>query len=70
MTAPIGIPHDHPQAEMDAPAWDESRLLAHLLSHHDLLIGPVGKTTVALAAIHAAEHPVQTGIKPGYENER
>jgi len=48
---------------MDAPGWPGmNELLAHLYDQHGLLISPAGKTLVSLAAIHAAEHPVQAGI--------
>jgi len=62
MTGPV-IVHKHPPAEMDAPGWPGmNELLAHLYDQHGLLISPAGKTLVSLAAIHAAEHPVQAGI--------
>ena len=63
MNTGSAVYHTHPPAEMDAPAWNEDRLLMHLLNWHGLLIGSVGKDTVALAAIHAGEHPVQAGIQ-------
>ena len=55
------VHHVHPQEEMDAPAWDAGRLLVHLAEMHDLALASRG--VQALAAIHAAEHPVQAGIK-------
>ena len=54
--------HEHPLAELDAPAWDKDRLLAHLADMHDLTL-PAGDelhgvpAVQALAAIHAGEHP-------------
>jgi hypothetical protein len=54
------VHHDHPPTELDAPAWDAERLLAHLAEMHDLP-GMNGRNLVALAAIHAAEHPEDWG---------
>ena len=51
------IRHEHPPAELDAPAWDTARLLAHLTEMHGLAGLPCD--VQALAAIHAAEHPAQ-----------
>ena len=62
MTSGLNIvPHEHPPAEMDAPAWDTPRLIAHLAQMHGLTGQP--RDVQALAAIHAAEHPVQAGIQ-------
>ena len=62
MTAANIVCHDHPPADLDAPAWDKDRLLAHLAGLHGLSL-TVGSelhgvpAVRALAAIHAAEHP-------------
>ena len=55
------IHHDHPQAEMTAPAWDLERLRAHMADMHDY--APSATDLQAMAAIHTAEHPVQAGIE-------
>ena len=64
------IVHKHPPAEMDAPGWQgKNTLLAHLHDKHGLLISPAGTTLESLAAIHAAEHPVQAGIAQAGNHE-
>lgn len=55
------VHHEHPPAELDAPARDTERLVAHLAEMHDLTV--TGRDVMALAAIHAAEHPTLAGIK-------
>ena len=54
------VSHQHPPEEFYAPAWDLDRLRTHLAAMHGLT--PAVTDVQALAAIHAAEHPVQAGI--------
>lgn len=62
------VHHVHPPEEMDAPAWDVDRLLAHLAGMHDMVL--VSRSVQSLAAIHAAEHPEQAGIKHDPEPDK